>query len=104
MSAPQRAGWVEQGTASADLATATKALAAGKQHMISGITAGFAGVNTGILCVIKDGTTVIWTCHVHNDFSHVFDPPIPGTKGVAMSAELSAGSAAAAVCINGDTF
>ena len=104
MSAPQRAGWVEQGTASAALATATKAAVVGKQHMISGITAGFAGVNTGIQLVIKDGTTVIWTCHVHNDFSHVFDPPIPGSVGAAMSAELTAGSGASAVCINGDTF
>ena len=104
MSAPQRAGWVEQDTASAALATATKALAAGKQHMIAGVTAGFVGVNTGIKLEIKDGTTVIWTTYVHNDFSHNFDPPIPGSIGAAVSAELSAGSGAAAVAINGDTF
>ena len=98
------AGWVEQGTASAAIATATKAAVAGKQQIIKGVTASFVGANAGIKLEIKDDTTVIWTFYVHNGESIPFPEGIPGTIGNAVSAVLAAGSGASAVTIHGKTF
>ena len=97
--------WSENASADNAIATATHAAVTGKQYRITNIQASFSTAPTApALIQVKDGTTVIWTTYVHNDFSHVFDPPIPGSRGAAVSAELSAGSGASAVAINGDTF
>lgn len=95
-------GWVEKGTATNALATATKAAAAGKTHYLTGVYAIFgAAVGSGLLQV-KDGATVIAEFFAKDTVPAVlpFPRPIRITTGNAVSAELAAGGVSAVGKVN----
>ncbi len=88
------AGWVEYDTQNNDTATATKAAASGKQHIIYAVGASFASTIADKTLTIKDGTTTIWQ-HTFSDSLHrEFPAGIAITPGAAVSAELEAAGSA----------
>lgn len=84
-------GWIATGTATNATATATKAAATGKTHYVTSVSGAFSAAAIFLL-QLKEGTNVIGEWYVHNSFSISFGKAgIPGSRGGAVSAELSAG-------------
>lgn len=88
------AGWNEYDSATNATATATRAAAAGKNHVIYSASGSFSGsIATPVLMQIKDGSTVIWEDYIYD--AKVMMPIFPRglriTEGAACSAVLAAG-------------
>lgn len=84
------AGWSVTASADNGMATAAKAAAAGKKHIVFGVSADYSAAVVGKLLQIKDGTNVIWQTYVHNSFQATFPRGLAATTGNAVSAELAA--------------
>lgn len=88
------AGWVEYDAQNNATATATKAAATGKQHIVYSVHGSFASAIANKTLTIKDGTTTIWQHTFSNSLSVEFPAGIAITPGAAVSAELEAAGSA----------
>lgn len=98
-----QSGWVAAATASAGIATATKAAETGKQHVVYSADASAVGAAEILLLQIKDGTTVVWEGHVHQSRETLFPKGLSITRGSACSAVLAAGAGVTKVNLHGTT-
>jgi len=80
-------GWVATDSKDNALATASKAAATDKTHVLTGVFASFSAAITKLL-QIKDGSTVIAEHYIVN--AEFIPLNIKGTAGNAVSAELAA--------------
>ena len=85
-----QAAWIEADSQTNAVATATKAAASSRQHIVYGVSASFSATATALL-QIKDGTTVVWEGYVYDKESVDFPRGIAMTRGGATSAVLAAG-------------
>lgn len=93
-------GWVEAANATNDVATATHAAHAQRQHIVDAVDASFSDSTKSAVLQIKDGTTVIWQGKVHGSFSQQFPSGISITPAAACSAVLAAGGSAIVGYVN----
>ena len=84
-------GWVKVDSQDNAIATASKAAATGKTHIITGVFAGFSSAVTKLL-QIKDGNTVIAEHYIVN--TGYIPLNIRATDGNAVSATLEASGTA----------
>jgi len=99
----EQAGWNVAATATAGIATALKAAAANKEHIIQSVDASAVGAAEILLLQIKDDTTIIWEGHVHQSRGVVFPKGLSITRGGACSAVLAAGAGVTKVNLHGIT-
>lgn len=85
-----RATWTKTDSQDNAAATATRAAAAGRRHLVTGVSAGFGAAKGGALLTIKDGGAIIWRTRVFNTLQRPFNDPIVITAGNGVSAELEA--------------
>jgi hypothetical protein len=90
-------GWGVPASGNNALATATKAAATGRRHILTGVVAGF-GTGTVVgrpLCTVKVGATTVFQGPVEVTSPLVVSlPNIPGAENEAVSAELAASGTA----------
>jgi len=98
-----QAEWIETASGAAGVATATKAAATGKSFIVDGVDASYAGAAEIGLLEIRDGTTVIWSGHVHQSREIPFPKGLAITKGALASATLAAGAGVSKVNLHGRT-
>jgi len=98
-----QAGWVVTDSGSAGIATALKAAATGKEHVIQSVDASAVGAAEILLLQILDGVTVVWEGHVHQSREVVFPKGISITRGGACSAVFAAGAGVTKVNLHGIT-
>jgi hypothetical protein len=98
-----QSGWIAIGSGSAGVATATKAAAANKEHIIHSVDASAVGAAEILLLQIKEDTTIIWEGHVHQSRGITFPKGISITRGKACSAVLAAGAGVTKVNLHGVT-
>lgn len=84
--------WTVDASATAALATATKAAVEYKTHKLHTVVAGWSAATIGTL-TIKSGATVLLTIPVHNAVVLSLAAPLEAGVNSALSAELSAGAA-----------
>lgn len=84
-------GWVATDSKDNAIATATKAAATGKTHIITGAFASFSATKSGLLQV-KDGNTVIAEQYIYD--SGYIPLNVKATAGNAVSAVLTASGTA----------
>jgi hypothetical protein len=87
-------GWVVKDSKDNSTATATKAAAAGKTYIITGVAAGYSSAKLGTL-EIKDDSTTIFETSVNNAIDMNLNIRI--TTGKAVSAVLSASGTAGVI-------
>lgn len=100
------AGWVETDKQTASLATATRAAAVGRQHIVKTVHAYVAAIDEHLLVQLKDDTTVKWEGFaVAGKLEANLGDGIPMTIGNAVNCTLVGHSSAIGVVnITGVTF
>jgi hypothetical protein len=99
-------GWNATASATAAIATATKAAVVNRQHVVYGLDASFNGSFAAPVSLqIKDGTTVIYQTYTSGEFNQDFPAGITITIGNAVSAVLASagGTVIGAVNLHGAT-
>jgi len=99
----EQPGWIESDDGSTSIATATKTAEVNKQHIVHSVDASAVGAAEVLLLQIKDGTTVVWQGHVHQQRNIPFPKGITITRGAACSAVLAAGAGVTYVNLHGTT-
>lgn len=87
-----RSVWTETATATAALATATRAAESGKTHYVVAVAGSFSAAQIAAM-TLKSGTTAEANFYVHNQHSLTFSRPIRLNAGEAAVLELGAGGA-----------
>lgn len=93
-------GWSESGTADDGVATATKDADAKRQHVVYSVDASFAATGIALL-EIKQGSTVKWSGHVHNQREVTFPKGLTFDKNTAVNAVLASGGDVGFVNVHG---
>lgn len=89
-------GWIVTANATNATATASRAADANttSRHYVASVSGSFSAAASGILMVLKQGSTEIGRWYVHNALHVVFESPVAIAPNTACSVELSAGGAA----------
>lgn len=84
-------GWFAYDTDTNAVATATKALEEGKEHLVQVIMGGYSDGTVAGTLTLKFGTEVQFVYPVFGSAQILLPSAVVGTAGAAVSAELSAG-------------